>query len=355
MNDITLIQPRQKGCEPNRRLDAVLEHSLHSCETIYTASQLRPMRDRRLLFALDAGQDGVNIEYYSMLARIRADSHLFDGCVAGVISDGSSELYTKSLARELVLSANLAGCTFVGRPLVEATGSMENFNILANTLETDHIGAYESSVRTLISQLENFCCPQTKHPNILALHASNYDTSNTLNLWQMVKKRLDECEITEITLRNGEIHDCNGCPYTVCLHMGEKGRCFYGGAIVETVFPAIEACDALVLLCPNYNDAVSANIAAFINRLTSLYRQKRFYNKYLFALVVSGYSGGDLVAQQLVSGLNMNKSFLLPARFVLMETANAPGSILHSPGVVERADLFAQNMTSFLVHGKPLC
>ena len=39
------------------------------------------------------------------------------------------------------------------------------------------------------------------------------------------------------------------------------------------------------------------------------------------ALIVSGYSGGDLIARQLISGLNMNKSFYLPPRFCMQ----APG------------------------------
>lgn len=79
--------------------------------------------------------------------------------------------------------------------------------------------------------------------------------------------------------------------------------------MVEEVYPAVRRCDALVMLCANYNDALSANLTACVNRLTALFRQTRFYDKRLFGLVVSGYSGGDLLARQLISALNMNKSF----------------------------------------------
>ncbi len=95
--------------------------------------------------------------------------------------------------------------------------------------------------------------------------------------------------------------------------------------------------DGVVMLCPNYNDALSANLTAFINRLTALFRQTRFYDKALFALVVSGYSGSDLVARQLISAMNMNKSFYVPGRFALLETANDPGGghgAARSPGSV---------------------
>ena len=45
----------------------------------------------------------------------------------------------------------------------------------------------------------------------------------------------------------------------MCLHFGEQGGCFYGGVMQDEVYPAVRAADALVLLCPNYNDALSAN------------------------------------------------------------------------------------------------
>ena len=124
------------------------------------------------------------------------------------------------------------------------------------------------------------------------LHASNYRTSNTLALWSRVRDALaPSCDITEIALRNGTMEDCSGCPYTMCLHFGEQGGCFYGGVMVQEVYPAIREADALVMLCPNYNDAVSANLTACINRLTALYRTTSFERKALYGIVVSGYSG----------------------------------------------------------------
>ena len=100
----------------------------------------------------------------------------------------------------------------------------------------------------------------------------------------------------------------------MCLHYGEKESCFYGGVMVENVYPSVRAADAILMVCPNYNDALSANLTAFINRLTALYRKRQFYDKALFAIIVSGYSGCDIVARQLIAALNMNKSFYLPPR-----------------------------------------
>ena len=165
----------------------------------------------------------------------------------------------------------------------------------------------------------------------------------------MVKSNLDMCDIKEISLRNGQITDCRGCSYQTCLHFGEEGSCFYGGPIVEQVYPAILECDALVMIGPNYNDALSGNLTAFINRMTALFTKHRFYDKLLFGVIVSGYSGSDIVAEQLISGLNMNKTFALPGRFAIMETANNPGEILVSEGVRERAAVFAQNIKDYMV------
>ena len=180
---------------------------------------------------------------------------------------------------------------------------------------------------------------------VLALHASQRSTSNTLALWEMVRRSLPpEVQVQEICLRNGTMADCNGCSYTACMHFGEQGGCFYGGPMVEEVYPAVRSCDTLVMVCANYNDALSANLTACVNRLTALFRQTRFYDKRLYGLVVSGYSGGDLLARQLISALNMNKAFYLPPRFCLLETANERGSLVRLPGIREKAQRFARQM-----------
>ena len=98
------------------------------------------------------------------------------------------------------------------------------------------------------------------------------------------------------------------------------------------------------MLCANYNDALAANLTACINRLTALFRQTRMYDKRLFGLVVSGYSGGDLLARQLISALNMNKSFFLPPHFCLLETANERGSLIKLPGIEDQALSFARQL-----------
>ncbi len=345
--ELPVIAPPPDEAEDGARLAAVLDEALHGIDRrVFTdMSALPDLRGRRLLFALALGRHGINAAYTRLLLTLRQNPTLLDGCTAALVVDGAGELYTKSTAAELALAANLAGCALIGRPLVEGTGSLTNFRVQAKLLDTDLLGAYRANVRELAERLLAPPTPKKEKPELLALHASSYHTSNTMQLWAQVKRRLgDGCAVTEIGLRNGAVSDCAGCPYTACLHFGEKDRCFYGGLMQDEVWPAVRRCDAVVLLCPNYNDALSANLTAFINRLTGLFRQTRFYDKAVFALVVSGYSGGDTVARQVISAMNMNKSFFLPPRFALIETANDPGEALRLPGMEQKLDAFAQRI-----------
>ena len=269
--------------------------------------------------------------------------------MGGVLIDGPGDLFTKAVGRELVLAANLAGCAFVGRPLVEGTGSLRNFTVQAKNAGCSLEAAYPLAVSELTDRILAFARPRLARPKLLVLHASSRSTSNTLALWGLVREQLaDRCAVTEIGLRSGTLVDCAGCPYTTCLHYGEQGGCFYGGVMVQEVYPAVREADAVVLLCPNYNDALSANLTAAVNRLTALYRTVSFQDKAVFALVVSGYSGGDIVASQIVSAMNMNKGFWLPAGFCMLETANDKGEALALPGIRERAAAFAGNLLSQL-------
>ena len=249
-----------------------------------------------------------------MLSALRRGEESLAGCTAGLVVTGQGELYTKDVARDLVLSANMAGCAFLGRPLVEATGSLRNFRVQAEIRGTDEAAAFALAAEELIDRLH---CEPPPPPirRLTALHASSRTTSNTLALWDLVRRNLPaDIEVTELGLRNGTVSDCNGCAYTTCLHFGEQGGCFYGGPMVDEVFPAVRECDALVMLCANYNDALSANLTAFVNRLTALFRQNRFYDKRLYGLIVSGYSGGDLIAQ--LKGRPLGDRLLIPVNML---------------------------------------
>lgn len=362
--EILLIRPREPGGRENSRLLKALRQGLAGVrvQEVTEVSQLEAMTDEsgRLapegwtgkhlaLFAIDLGEYGVNLEYTRLLGWLRSHPKSLEGWTGGVTADADSDLYTKSAARELVFTANCAGCAFVGRPLVEGTKTLSNFAIVASNLGTDLYGAYVESIKLLVKEMAKSQDPDKERKReLLVLHASSHKSSNTYAVWQGVKQYLTDISITEIGLRNGTLTDCSGCPYKMCLHFGERGSCFYGGVMVENVYPAVKKADGILLLAPNYNDALSANLTAFINRLTALFRTTRFYDKKLFGIVVSGYSGSDLIAEQMIAALNMNKTFYLPGHFAMLETANHPGEAMKLPGIEERMRQYAKRIQNNL-------
>lgn len=331
------------------RLQSVLDYALNGLPW-RNALPGEPLQCRRLVFALGLDRLGPGEDFCRLVRRFRASESVLDGAAAALLVDGAGEGDTKAAARTLVFAANGAGCAFPGKPLVEGTGSLHNLDVQSRNMGLSQMETYRETARALLKRLSGFVPSKPEQARVLMLHASDHATSNTLALGGALRERLEpEVEFEELSLRNGAVMDCRGCSYKVCSHYAKSQSCFYGGSIVEEVYPALMRADALLLLLPNYNDSVGANIMAFINRLTSLQLFHDLGEKYLFAVVVSGYSGGDLVAQQALGALCLNKGFLLPPHFCMMETANDPGEALTAPGVGERLDRFANRIREVLL------
>ena len=336
-------------CGARARLEETLAYALEGVphERVSCAEALPRLAGMRVLFALGLSAHGLDADVISLIAQLREHPYAMEGSVGAMIVDGAGECYTKQTADMLAFAANLAGCRFPGKPLVEATASLDNWRVQAVRRGGTTIVAYRQAARELVKRLGSFAPQSHTRPKVLLLHASDRATSNTLQIGTAITERLSaDCDIREISLQNGAIFDCRGCSYKTCAHFARQNSCFYGGVITNDVYPAINECDALLLLCPNYNDSVSANILAFINRLTSVLVYNGLYEKYLYAVIVSGYSGSDLVAQQVLGALCLNKTFMLPPRFCLMQTANYPGEAMQAEGIGQRIDAFAAEMLS---------
>ena len=333
-------------CGPIPRLRRLLE-ALDCVELLTDWQELRSGPPASCcLFAVGTDALGPVPESAELLRCIRSDPDRFTGCVAGVAVDGAGELDTKALARRLIFHLSLAGCSLPERPLAEGTGSLHNWIVLQRRLGLPSLeAAWSTALEALCRRVLDFTPQRYERPRVLMLHASDRATSNTLALGELVSGQLGPAfSVRTMSLRNGSIEDCRGCSYKVCTHFASRGACFYGGSITTEVIPAVLSSDILLLLLPNYNDAAGANIMAFINRMTSLHVSGALGGKTLFAVVVSGYSGSDLVAEQVMGALCLNKSFLLPPRFCLLETANDPGEVLRLPGVEARAAAFASRI-----------
>lgn len=312
---------------------------------IRDAKELPDLRNKKIIFAIALNGAGYNIQLFEILSALweRGKDALL-GAQGAVMIHCEQELFTRSIAQNVIFTANQLGCRFQGHPLVEATGSLTNLRTWQKNLHKPLEEVCLELCRRLGTTLLEDEPIKIEKPKIVVLHASAHSTSNTLELWNMVKRCLQDQDIQELHVENGTIVDCKGCSYTTCKHFSKRNSCFYGGAIVQEILPAIEKADAVVWICPNYNDAVSAKLTAVINRMTVLYRRTKFYDKSMFAVIVSGNSGSDSVAKQLISALSVNKSFRLPPYFALMATANDPGEIEIVPGIQEQAKVFAENL-----------
>ena len=345
MKELTVLKFGQ-----SERLDKMLEFSIseYDYHIITKVDDMNDLQNKRILFAIELGNSGINIEHMTMLTKIRlSGSDFMHKSIGGIIISSDNELFSRSVARQTIFYANMAGCMFPGKPLSEATGSLRNFS--TQQIITEGSASLEDILmldcKNVVNRIMKKKDSNIRNPKILALYSGNYKSSNTYALWNMVKENLQDCQINEIHIENGSVVDCKGCSYKACKHYSKSTNCFYGGIMVEEIYPAIIDCDVLMMLCPNYNDSITANMSAVINRLTALYRKTKFYDKYFYSIIVSGFSGSDIVAQQLISALNINKTFMLPPQFAFMETANNPGDVEKIEGIMEKAKEFAMRIS----------
>jgi multimeric flavodoxin WrbA len=343
VKDCYLILPEKPSSFLKRMIDFATENIDY--KTLDDFNHIPDLKNKKIIFAVELPITGISNSLNSFFINLfERGRDSLKGSEAIVLIHSNYQLYTKTAAQNIIFQSNLLGCRFPGRPLVEATGNLDNFNALVNIYNLPNEEICYKLCRELGNRFINDNILPIENPKIAVIHASNWNTSNTLLLWQMVKDHLKHENILEINVGNGNIVDCAGCPYTTCKHFGQQSKCFYGGIIVEEVYPAIFESDAVIFICPNYNDMISANLVAVINRLTALFRKIKFYDKTLFSIIVSGYSGGDALAKQLISSLNINKTFRLPPYFSLMATANDRGSIKKVPHIEEKAKEFAKNI-----------
>lgn len=345
MKPLYIIKSKEVSPQLNDMLKVFTNNIDHVC--VYAQSTLPDLTNKKIVFAIEINNIGYCPEVFEIISSLfkRGTSSLMNS-VGVVLVHSESDLFTKSIGSTLVFLANRLGCTFLGHPLIEATGNLNNFRTWQKTMKM----SLEEICLEQCKKLQKRLCDDNpigfNNPKILALHASSRNTSNTLMLWNMIKDNIKECNIEDLNVENGTIHDCIGCSFTTCIHYSKQNSCFYGGFMVSEIIPAIKKADAVVFVCPNYNDAVSANLTAVINRTTALYRKMSFNEKYFFSVVVSGNSGSDSIAKQLIGALNINKGFRLPPYSTIMATANDPGAINSVDKIKEKAKTFAENIVN---------
>lgn len=329
--------------EPNDRIAFLRE----------ACAQTQVERVKRL-FVIELNAIGDNPEANRYLLEA-TENGTFQGAVCALVVISDSDLYTKTYARKFIFLSNRYGCEWIGHPLVECTRDDLNFRTWSKHQPGSLEAIAYAQMAHLVGRLSQYAPLQKEQFNLLALHASHRALSNTLTLWSQVEARLNTSpwegdravgadnglSIDVLNIGEGAVADCRGCSFETCRYYGMAKDCFYGGIVVDALYPKLEAADVVVWICPNYNDAVSAKLMAVINRLTALYRATDFSEKYLMAVIVSGNSGSDAVAEQLIGALTVNKGLRLPPYFALMAVANDPGEVLGIPGIETKIERYA--------------
>lgn len=257
-----------------------------------------------------------------------------------------NELYTKEYAKEVIHLLNLRGVEFPGHSVVEAIAGLKNMRKWATFQESTLEQALYDQANRLGERLATYSKKPVKR--LLVLHAnSRPDRSNTMQFFREVEKHLS-IDYVNVEVLDEHVADCAGCSYKTCGYYSQIQSCYFGGIFTEQVLQQVDQAGAVLLLAPNYNDALSAKMMAVANRLSVLYRRGPFYDKYLFALIVSGNSGSDSVARQMIGAFHINKGFRLPAVFYQQSIANDPGEITTDPDFTKKAEQFAQTLNDYL-------
>ncbi|GAU77196.1 flavodoxin family protein [Fusibacter sp. 3D3] len=292
-----------------------------------------------------------------MKKRIKGDATFFKDKIVALIVKSHSEHFTKTFAKKCIYHINNLGGTFIGHPLVEITEGYQNFRTWQKIDPKPLERICFEQIDQLVKRLHSYQPLNKDKLHVLVLHAGYKEISNTLMLWDNIanelelynqKKAESVLSIDTLHVEEGKISDCYGCSFETCMYYAREKSCFYGGFVVEDLYPKLEKADIVVWICPNYNDAISAKLMAVINRLTALYRNMGFQDKYLLSVIVSGNSGSDSVARQLIGALNINKGFRLPAGFSIMALANDPGDIKSAFDITHKVSSYVNTVIALI-------
>jgi len=197
----------------SERLERLLRHALEGREAEFLPMEAlaQGVRDGRILFAVAIDALGADESFVRALRILRGAGECLRGSVAAMVVDGADELYTKSAAQELALSANLAGCTFPGKSLVEGTGSLYNQHILAKRLELGWEETYFTRARDLVDRLLAYEPLRFAKPNVLIPYPSSASRGDQIVNAASFEKHgfsfvLDQAQMTPQTLSEAIFH-----------------------------------------------------------------------------------------------------------------------------------------------------
>lgn len=327
---------------------AILEQQFHDYEPVpIPSAHTLDLRGKKLLLAQSLDASGADPAVNAFLSEISARQNPLEDSTVGCFVESQSDFFTRIAGVNAIYLMNRAGATLPGRSLVEATPGLSNFEPLQKVLNKT---PEELFLDQLDALREGLSAKSIRYdtPRLSVWTIGRPGVSATRAVWELIEPHLSGLEIDFLNFGNQNIRDCRGCAYEICKEMGAQTRCIYEDYIVETLYPSIEKADAVLIMAPNYNDMLPANFVSAINRLTALFRKRKFYDKQLFSVIVAGYTGAELLSRQLISALHINKTFALPPRFSLELRAQNVESVQKNEALPQIAQDFALHIQNIL-------
>lgn len=310
-------------------------------------AQSLDLKSARILLASRVNTIGIDADMLAFL-HYAVENRALEGAILSAFVESTSALYTRDTGVHYLYLATKAGASLPGRSLLEATKELENFVPLSKPLGKKPEEIMQTQMLGLYHRLEEGEIPKNDAPKLSVWTIGRPEVSATREVWKQIKPHLDGIHVDFLSFGNENIRDCRGCAYAICKEKGQQTSCIYEDYVVNTMYPSIESSDGILLLTPNYNDMLPANFVSAINRLTALFRKRKFYDKKVFATVVAGHSGAERLSQQIIGALNINKTFYIPNDFSLEIRAHNADSVIQDASIPPRAKVFGEHIKSEL-------
>ena len=164
---------------PNKSISPVLENMIKAIGENGDFTIIKKFNpkfnftNKKIVFAVQLNELGFDIPMLNFIEKLnKYNNNAFLNSKGAVIIQSPNELNTKRVPQDLIYMANNLGCAFMGHPLVEATGSLNNFKTwqkVLNDLSLEEI-CYEMCKR-LGKRLILFT-PVRSEPKILVLYST---------------------------------------------------------------------------------------------------------------------------------------------------------------------------------------
>lgn len=333
----------------------IREHNKKMIETIfhdYTwvsshAAKEMNFCNSRVVLVSKINALGIDGDMFSFLEKV-LEKQSFENATVGAFVESDTELHTRDAGVQYLYIANKAGANLPGKALVEAIIGEENFVPLSGPLGLEPTKILDGQLKNLHNRMEAEI-KRAEKPILSVWTIGRPGISATRELWERIEPHLQGIEIDLLSFGDENIRDCRGCAYAICKEKGQQTSCIYEDYVVEKIYPSIEKSDSILLLTPNYNDMMPANFVSAINRLTALFRKRKFYDKKIFAAIVAGHTGQERLSQQIIGALNINKTFYVPKRFSLEVRAHNADAVRENAEIGKKARAFGKHVRSELL------